>query len=349
MGTDLKTLFQHAPSEMSHSGFWAWFFECHKAVTGPRARLRAAARRVITCLAPSGTTFHADENCSVETEVPVDSGRLDIEIRCDAFSIVIENKVAAQISDKQLARYQETVRAARPNPVSFVIMSLALDEDTRSTVPEGWRYVGLDKMLSWLAPTGGKHAITDEYLQYLRAKKQERKRLEDDAFSSCKATYEHALGEDWGQWAWMKRFEGTAGLVGWPLKGRNRDGSPWTQYWINGQPDHLFFRLDRARAGFYLALLQHDKSGATQARREALANLRGRWLEAADAAGIDLKMSKLTRGKMNLKIAQYDFAENGGPASVVEKVSRLFRAFIDQTPEYSMASNMKNVPVGDTR
>ena len=348
MGTDLKTLFHHAPSEMSHSGFWAWFFECHKAATGPRAALCAAASELIADLSPANLRPREGETGCIFTEEKNGGVRYDLVLDFPRFAILIETKVWAAIDATQLKRYQ-AAQEGTEKPTSFIVMSLAFDDDARPSIPDRWRYFGLDEMLRWLAPTAGKHAITDEYLEYLDGEQDERERLERNAFSPCKAAYKDALSTERGQWAWMRQFAKSAGLVGWPLRGRNRDGTPWTQYWIDGKPDDLFFRLDRAKSGFYLALLQHEKGGFSQPRREALANLRVRWSEAADAAGIDMKMSRLTRGRMNMKIAQYDFAENGGPDSVGKDVSKIFETFIEKTPEYSMASRTSNLPVRDTR
>lgn len=335
MGTDLKTLFHHAPSEMSHSGFWAWFLESNKANTGPRAKLRARARKVIAELAPSGTTLRADENCSVMTEVPVDSGRLDIEVSCDEFSIAIENKVRALIDPTQLERYQQGKVTRKPT--SFILMSLAFDEDTRSSIPNSWRYVELDEMMRWLAPTAGQHAITDEYLQYLSAEKEARTKIEIDARSPDRARYECALGKKRGQWLWIEQLRQRANLSFAGECKTNIGGGVMTQLRVANHPQILFFRLDWARVGgFYLSFRQYAPEDNSQSRRNALESLRARWSEAAAEVGLGLKMSRLSRGTKETKVAQYAFAENGGPEAVVDGVARLYKVFTKKIPEYSM-------------
>ncbi|MFC4353465.1 PD-(D/E)XK nuclease family protein [Fodinicurvata halophila] len=324
-----ETLFNRAPSEMSHSAFWAWFFDSLNATSGKRTALAPHAKKTLNELGLQNT----EAEITIRTEVKSSKGsRYDITIESDNEKIIIENKVKSTPSNKQLQLYSD--HGNNNKTTSGVLFSLAFDQDVRADL--SWPYFGLDEMIIWLERAEGTHDISDEYLAFLKRERDYRYWI-SSAISSNDAneTYK-AFEEPSGQWLWMHQLcKGIGQDSSQIVRGTNNSGAPWTQIHfadaISAPKDCLFYRLDHDRNGYYLAIRQYNSQDHTTKRDGRLEHLSSSWKEAAEEENVPLtyKSPRNRRKNQNERtVVHLSFKDNKGPKAVLQAIPGIHKKFI---------------------
>jgi hypothetical protein len=101
--------------EAPHSDFLAWLLD----PLGPLSE-NWLLRAILEQIAP-GQPLEVDP--TVEREVPVDNGRLDILITWPSFKLIIENKIWSAEGEEQIARYLRCAGISGPNEGRIVYLS----------------------------------------------------------------------------------------------------------------------------------------------------------------------------------------------------------------------------------
>lgn len=101
--------------EAPHSDFFAWLLD----PLGPLSD-NWLLRGLLARIAPEQSW---DVDPTVEREVPVDDGRLDILISWPSFKLIIENKVCSAEGDEQIARYLRSTGISGPNDGRILYLS----------------------------------------------------------------------------------------------------------------------------------------------------------------------------------------------------------------------------------
>ena len=179
MSFDIRyNLFNFAPSELSHSAFWAWVLQSLDAnsiseLAGPQR----IASKFVKRIGASESTLHFP--VTVQTEVSYRKGKDRIDILVTDSSntrIVIENKVKEIPNRSQLDRYYATLKSKEENQY-FVIMSTAFDNDVRGSVPQAWKYLGIDDLIDLVMPDLDSHLLLSDYVSWLTYQRDARMTL----------------------------------------------------------------------------------------------------------------------------------------------------------------------------
>ena len=114
-------------SESPHSDYLAWLLDPAGPLDGGGLLERL--------LAYAGVEPMPDGEPTVEREVWLPTGRLDIRVSYDAFTLIIENKVWSGEGDRQVSRYLHGANIASPevgkNPLPYTPRRLARERRPR--------------------------------------------------------------------------------------------------------------------------------------------------------------------------------------------------------------------------
>ena len=212
---------------------------------------------------------------------------------------------------------------------SRAIISTAFDEDVRGSLP--WPYLGVDELLTILAPDKHTTPILKDYTDWLEALKEERLNLRRDAIGTDPRAIAYALGRREGQWAAMPRL--TQGMAGFQERDLNLDGTPRTTFEFatdREAPDTLFYRISGLKFGPMLSVCQYQPQPhpSLAAKRERLKMLRGWWREAYEPYAETLPARKPSgRGAKQGEIARFLLTENP-PVKLQPVPSAVHLAFV---------------------
>ena len=228
-------LFSYATSELSHSALWAWVLQCAESKSETYSIPRRVGEHFLKFVLdnPDLKIQKIDVN---KEYTPKDQRDIRFDIYAlinDSLLVVIENKVKAIPTKKQLNKYQSLL------PSGIKTAKLALlncNYDFGFKVPEGWFRIGLVDILGLLqqVPDVDSHDILSEYKCWLVNLKSHFEQLEENIWSNDIQAIKTSLKEPEGQWHFLQVM--CQGFSGHQSHGVNRNGSPWTQF--------RFFGLD---------------------------------------------------------------------------------------------------------
>jgi len=333
MPLDIRyNLFNFAPSELSHSAFWAWVLQCLDAdsiseLAGPQR----VASRFVNRTGGAASTLHFPVTVQTEVSYRKRKDRIDILVTDSSHTkIVIENKVKAIPSRSQLERYYATLKSKEENQY-FVIMSTAFDNDVKGSVPQPWKYLGIDDLIDLVKPDQDSHPLLSDYVSWLTYQRDDRMTLCRDALTDHPLKVQAALKKPEGQWELMRVL--TSSIPGHQYRGTNLDGTPWTQFrFLTGDDatyDHLLLRIDSSSRGPYLSVKQYQKPPKPsrlhkQQRRDSL---RKWWSEAVSQYSNGLIAGRpSSRGVYESEIGVFGIAENA-PTMLQKELPEVLKAF----------------------
>lgn len=316
-------IFSYATKELSQDAFICWLVACAAEATSPlhecglafvRTLFRAGASDEsagIPVMDPNGNPI-APYNGSCEVS---DVGnpctqynRIDVyfQARVDGqiVSFIIEDKIDGQPSKGQLKGYLDAViqdpeEKDLIKPVYFKTGYVFSDE--REAVEQNnysvFEAEDMKNFLNCHQEVVRQNQILCHYAKYLNDKKRTRV----EAFANWD------LNQDYVQWEFMEKLRdvlrGAAGewrfsvpralpnfQHAWRnilIRGKNRDGTPFTQYWFT---DHLFWRLDAWRP---LRLMYLDNAG--QNYNGIQETYRDYFNEALDQEGLPAGNARIVR------------------------------------------------------
>lgn len=240
-------------------------------------------------------------------------------------SFVIEDKTGTGAHSDQLARYLEIAKSDHLSKdlikLVFFKTGFVFDDEREHTEKNHYAVFDacdLERFLDGLGDNVGSEILSEwrTHIREILAKRRE-----------SLANWD--LGKDFVQWEFMKRLSATIERgVAEPLhlrRGRNRGGTPWTQYWFS---PHLFWRLD---AGKLLRLrvwnprAQWNEANLRSHRESFRAALKGlRELRAGK--------ERLRSGKeMTVGSVALDLEANSENKRLIEAIARLHEKFLKLT------------------
>lgn len=338
-------LFSFATSELSQDAFLCWLAALADHDDGDLQRL---GRTFIAWLweRARGTTIEPERVRLLDTpKRQVD--RIDIVFEADVAGVkvlfLIEDKTETSHHSGQLERYLQAVtHAATVVPIYFKT-GYHFGTDTSASAA-GYTIVGLREWVEFLDAQTARNDILEDYRAYVRQLLAER----EEALEALMTPRGHEhFGKDFVQYEFMQLLAvACSEHVGKraTYRGRSLGGDPWTQHLFaafegalpGGVSESLFYRLDRRREGWYLAVRQYAKvEGNAQARDGKLRRLKA-YRDAFNQAAIEAgaasafgRPSTDNRGKNESEVAVLFFSEGGNtPSRVLELMPALHRAFV---------------------
>ena len=313
-------IFFYATKELSQDAVICWLVSCASEATGSLRECGLAFVRTlfqaggdetggVPVLGPDGekTPYHGP--CGVEQVEPPETQYEGIDVYFQAqidgkrVTFLIEDKTNTSVHSNQLERYLDTVRTdEKPEnlikPIYFKTGYLFGDERAEVKAAR-YSVFEAEDMSCFLRgqQATAENQILSQYEHYLDGLIEER----------AAARSKWCLDVDHVQWEFMRKLREVLreasghwqGLLpdhlsdfqdedGWTWKGvgrgKNRDGSPWTQYWF---AHHLFWRLDSGqplRLRMYLS--NADMSVEKSADVDTVREYRDRLNEALQKEGL---------------------------------------------------------------
>lgn len=328
------SLFRFAPHEMSHSAFWAWILYTLNAtnlepLSGPR---RIALRLLNKVGVPTlKVPIEVTPEKPTKAKLPGERGRYDIHVKDSQGTVlVIENKVTAIPSKDQLVRFLNDLGDSGKNG-HLALLSTAFDVDVRDSLPREVPYIGPEDLVEIIGPDKDSHQVVRDYALWLNDLLKQRSKLSEEALGDDPKTFQEALKTPEGQWALMESL--TVNMSGRQYRGRNLDGSPWTQFRFveeNKARDALFYRIDNLKDGAYLSVRQYQTRPfpAIRAKRQRLMRLRNLWSEAVTDSGKRLTPSTpRDRGEKESEISYFLLANNP-PRTLCQNLPVVHQTFL---------------------
>jgi len=258
---------------------------------------------------------------------------------------VIEDKTETSHHSGQLKRYLEAVKHGQVVPIYFKTgYHFGADiaaADAKYTV------IGLAEWVRFLKAQTVRNDIFEDYRAYVGEMLE--KRQAALAALMTPTGFIEAFEQDFVQFEFMQLLASACPeFVGRHLVygGKSMGGDAWTQYLFAqfegvlpaGIKESLFYRLDRRRDGWYLAVRQYAKvEGADEARGAKLKRLsvyRELFKRAAAKSAATESLGRAStdnRGKNESEIAVMFFSESGNtPSRVLEVLPAVHRAFVEQ-------------------
>ena len=249
-------IFRFATSELSQDAVICWLVACAGEADGP---LRECGREFVRTLVLHGRNDHRGL-CQVSdvSHPERQYKRIDVYFQATVdgrrVSFVIEDKTDTEMHGDQMERYAEAVRQDEEEEDDFCLIyyktGYVYGDERKQAAKAGYRVFDAEDMRRFLtnhARAGG-HEILRQYREHIDGILTERDdRLAQWDGSQAFVQYEFmsrlrkALLDRQEEWAPTLFAEVTDN----PMRGANRGGVPWTQYWFC---DALGWRVDDLRS-----------------------------------------------------------------------------------------------------
>ncbi len=243
-------IFRFATKELSQDAVICWLVACAREADGT---LGECGRSFVRALVKHGP--HGDQGqCDVTDVGPPQRQREGIDVYFRAtidgrrVTFVIEDKTDTEMHSDQLKRYSDSVRQDDEHEDGFCLVyyktGYVYDDERDEVKNAGYRVFDAEDMQRFLAGHAGRgeHEILRQYREHIDGILSERREqlLRWDR-SHAFVQYEFMRGL---RAALLARCEEWATGLGEEipiLRGANRSGDPWTQYWFC---DALGWRID---------------------------------------------------------------------------------------------------------
>lgn len=292
---DMPNLFTYATSELSQDAFVCWLVAWASARSHPLGHIGRAFIRLMVEL--SGTSVQKEASVElVAGSLRRQHHKIDVYFQAwvdgTLSSFVIEDKTHSEPHSGQLARYRAAIEDDEAELVAVYLKTGFVYSDEREHV-EGRGYSILDAttLHTFLAGHEVHNDIYRDFVDYLHTELVVPQRAAFPAFLSGDLDQ---LQRPEVQWQYAARLrerliEGVpphlrAGR--WAIGRVNRGtsmGTPWTHVVVGSYPvedglhETLFYRIDRRKNGYYVALRQWSpvKGRGPEVREAKLQRLRG--------------------------------------------------------------------------
>ena len=336
----IPNIFKYATTELSQDALICWLVDCAKDETA--CRLRECGRKFVQALIKCEGCTVIDNSIKSQAP-PLDKGNYDtgeIEILCgpkkqhnhidvcfrarvgsNQFCIVIESKKDSEMHNDQLKRYRKEVQPGEIGVYVYFKTGYVYQDEKEKAKEEKYAVFNSRDMLEFLkdAQCYDAHEILRQFEDHLRCQVEERKR----------ALENRQLEFDFVQWDFMIHLRNALQIEGkkmWPGKGKNSDGSAWTQYphWDDGRRV-LFWRLDwRLNSQIPLLRLMLDTRNVDDQNQ-----LTQRWVSWSNKFKDECKESGLSAGKFRRIISRKGKIVRQGTIGAVD-IAKCLR---DEGPE----------------
>lgn len=268
--------------------------------------------------------------------------------------IIIEDKTYTKTHSNQLQRYYEIIlkdqegKSAIETPLGIYYKTgFIYDNEMKEVKERGYKVIGKVEMLDLMKQYIGQadSDILKDYYQHISRLADWESQLSEIIRENKTEKTAELLRTPEGQWMLMREiFQNyEEGIL---YNGTNPNGSPWTQYRIipynsyKELPDAIFYRVDKRKEGYYIAIRQYLKidkksleyNSLLEAKKERLERLKGcfdRTLKILGANTIEvLKSGEISNsGNFESEIGVFFINENNTLSKVIEIIPKFNEAF----------------------
>jgi len=274
MKSEKPNLFDYATSELSQDAVICWMLDW---INYEESEMKSFALNAIDRILKLHNYNNLNTRDIRKAFIKRQYRNIDILVKIyfnnnDVLYLIIEDKMNSVVHSEQLKRYSEIVKDLANNQensiglIGIYYKSGFIFDDEKEYV-ELNNYKVFDKVMMIKLMDEHKNKIANDifndYYRYLKLLK-EREEMFDKAIDENELSkIEEILESPEGQWILASKIIKKIHNVQELYNGTNQGGTPWTQFSINKSlknnnlPDKVFYRIDKRKAGYYIALRQY--------------------------------------------------------------------------------------------